>query len=57
MTISAFTLAPLCAALVLGAMPAPRYYEWTQTNVVVSQQGPCGNTIPVRITALLQPAP
>ena len=35
----------------------PRYDEWTRTNIVVSQQGPCGNTIPVRITALLQPAP
>ncbi len=35
----------------------PGYREWIKTNVVVSQQGPCGNTIPVQLTALLQRAP
>ena len=35
----------------------PQYREWTRANVIVSQQGPCGNTIPVQVTALLQLAP
>jgi hypothetical protein len=35
----------------------PRYREWTRSDVVVSQQGSCGNPVPVPLTALLQPAP
>ena len=35
----------------------PRYREWTRSDVVVSQQGSCGNPVPVSLTALLQPAP
>ncbi len=30
------------------------YREWTRSDVVVSQQGSCGNTIPVQLVALLQ---
>src|SRR2546423_4693053 len=30
------------------------YRDWTRSGVVVSQQGPCGNTIPVQLVALLQ---
>ena len=32
----------------------PRYLKWTRANVAVTEQGPCGNTIPVQLTALLQ---
>jgi hypothetical protein len=35
----------------------PGYHEWVRTDVVVSQQGPCGNVIPVQLTALLQRTP
>ncbi|SRR6266550_7218329 len=35
----------------------PGYHEWTRGGVVVSQQGPCGNTIPVQLVALLQRSP
>ena len=33
------------------------YREWTRNGIVVSQQGPCGNVIPVHLVALLQRAP
>jgi len=33
----------------------PGYHEWIRTNVQVTQQGPCGNVVPVKLTALLQP--
>ena len=33
------------------------YREWTRSGVVVSQQGQCGNVIPVQLVALLQPSP
>jgi len=32
------------------------YRQWVRTNVQVRQQGPCGNVVPVRLTALLQRA-
>src|SRR5712675_2385858 len=35
----------------------PHYREWIQSGVVVSRQGPCGNTIPVELVARLQSAP
>jgi hypothetical protein len=35
----------------------PGYREWIKSNVVVSHQGECGNTIPVQLTALMQRAP
>ena len=35
----------------------PRYREWTRSDVVVAQQGSCGNPVPVALTALLQAAP
>jgi hypothetical protein len=35
----------------------PGYHEWIRTNVQVTRKGPCGNVIPVRLTALLQPTP
>ena len=35
----------------------PGYRQWTRSGVLVSQQGPCGNVIPVQLTALLQRAP
>ena len=34
----------------------PGYHQWIRTNVQVTQQGPCGNVIPVELTALLQPS-
>jgi hypothetical protein len=33
----------------------PGYRQWIRSNVQVSRQGPCGNVIPVQLTALLQP--
>ncbi len=33
------------------------YRVWTRGGVVVSQQGPCGNVIPVQLTARMQPLP
>ena len=33
------------------------YREWDLKNVQVTQQGPCGNVIPVQLTALLQRNP
>jgi hypothetical protein len=35
----------------------PGYREWTRTGVVVSQQGTCGNPVPVALVARLQPVP
>ena len=35
----------------------PGYREWIRADVRVTQQGPCGNVIPVQLTARLQPAP
>jgi hypothetical protein len=35
----------------------PAYADWSKANVVVSQRGPCGNVIPVQLTALLVRAP
>lgn len=35
----------------------PGYHEWIRTNLQVTQQGPCGNVVPVSLTALLQPTP
>lgn len=32
----------------------PGYAQWVRTNVRVTRQGPCGNVIPVQLTALLQ---
>jgi len=32
------------------------YRQWTRSSVVVSQEGPCGNVLPVQLTALLQRA-
>ncbi len=32
----------------------PGYREWSRSGVVVSQQGACGNPIPVQLVALLQ---
>jgi hypothetical protein len=34
----------------------PGYHQWIRTNVQVTRQGPCGNVIPVLLTALLQPS-
>ena len=34
----------------------PGYLTWSASNVHVTDVGPCGNVIPVEITALLQPA-
>jgi hypothetical protein len=35
----------------------PRYQPWVRNGVRVSQVGPCGNVIPVRVAARLQPLP
>jgi len=35
----------------------PRYQTWIRTGVRVSQRGPCGNVIPLRIAAHLQSVP
>ena len=35
----------------------PGYQDWIRANIEVTQQGPCGNVIPVKLTALLQPTP
>ena len=35
----------------------PGYRDWSRTNIAVSKQGPCGNTIPVELTARLQHTP
>jgi hypothetical protein len=35
----------------------PGYRLWTRPLVAVTQVGPCGNVIPVHLTALLQAAP
>ena len=32
----------------------PGYQQWVRMNVLVTHQGPCGNVIPVQLTALLQ---
>jgi hypothetical protein len=32
------------------------YRQWIRSNVQVTRQGPCGNVIPVQMTALLQPS-
>ena len=32
----------------------PGYREWSRSGVVVSQQGACGNPIPVQLVALFQ---
>jgi len=34
----------------------PGYLTWTASDVHVTQQGPCGNVIPVQLNAKLQPA-
>ena len=34
----------------------PGYREWVRGNVQVTQRGPCGNVMPVQLTALLQRA-
>jgi hypothetical protein len=34
----------------------PGYLTWTATNVSVTKKGPCGNVIPVQLSAKLQPA-
>lgn len=34
----------------------PGYLTWTAPDVQVTQKGSCGNVIPVRLTAKLQPA-
>jgi hypothetical protein len=34
----------------------PGYLTWTASDVHVTQQGPCGNVIPVQLGAKLQPA-
>jgi hypothetical protein len=34
----------------------PGYLRWTASDVHVTQQGPCGNVIPVQLSAKLQPA-
>ncbi len=33
----------------------PGYFTWSRANVRVTQTGPCGNVLPVSLTALLQP--
>lgn len=35
----------------------PGYADWSKVGVMVSQQGPCGNVIPVQLLALLVPVP
>lgn len=35
----------------------PGYQDWIRANIQVTRKGPCGNVIPVRLTALLQPSP
>lgn len=35
----------------------PGYREWTRSGIVVSQQGACGNPVPVALVARLQPVP
>ena len=34
----------------------PGYLTWSASNVHVTEQGPCGNVIPVDLSAKLQPA-
>ncbi|MBA2684305.1 MAG: hypothetical protein H0U66_07440 [Gemmatimonadaceae bacterium] len=34
----------------------PGYRTWAKSNVHVTEQGPCGNVIPVDLSALLQPS-
>lgn len=34
----------------------PGFLTWVATNVMVTQTGPCGNVLPVQLTARLQPA-
>lgn len=34
----------------------PGYLTWIANDVMVSQKGPCGNVLPVQLTARLQPA-
>ena len=34
----------------------PGYLTWIAANVMVTQKGPCGNVLPVQLTARLQPA-
>jgi hypothetical protein len=34
----------------------PGYLTWSASDVHVTQQGPCGNVIPVQLSAKLQPA-
>jgi hypothetical protein len=58
-------LVPSTAELVAGTqigtftitINRPRYQTWVRSGVRVSQRGPCGNVIPIRIDARLQPAP
>jgi hypothetical protein len=33
----------------------PAYLTWVASNVQVTKEGPCGNVIPVQLTARLQP--
>ncbi|MEP7066940.1 MAG: hypothetical protein ABI889_12965, partial [Gemmatimonadota bacterium] len=33
------------------------YLTWSALNVLVSDKGPCGNVLPVQLSARLQPAP
>ncbi|MEP7087734.1 MAG: hypothetical protein ABI884_10540 [Gemmatimonadota bacterium] len=34
----------------------PGYLTWARSNVHVTEHGPCGNVIPVDLSALLQPS-
>jgi hypothetical protein len=34
----------------------PGYLTWIANDVMVTQKGPCGNVLPVQLTARLQPA-
>jgi len=34
----------------------PGYLTWIASDVMVTQKGPCGNVLPVQLTARLQPA-
>jgi len=33
------------------------YAQWRRDNVMVTQQGTCGNVIPVQVSARMQPQP
>lgn len=63
--LDSLSLVPLTSELEAGnrvgtftvTINRPRYHAWARSGVRVSLKGPCGNVIPVRIAARLQPVP